>query len=207
MEGDRKLEILQEKMLSACSTTTDLEQQVSKLKALARRITQLEACLNDEMISGSALVSALGIDDTDTYITQDIVPTIVTNAYEEELIGEAPGDGSWDTPIPAQAFLRHTYFVLKDVHQNFKKAAETRSKLQQKHATLKEKMDVRLSKKRKRAESGVAKVESQRKPGRREMLLARRNQINRARKGHKKVRKVRCEEGLPEVRGVDRVCQ
>lgn len=198
--GGAARERLEEKLNQACSKSTELEQKIQKLQQVAKKLSSQEL-LNGENVAGFELMSKLGLDNADPFLSEAL-PTIVTNACEDypNQDGEPFAGDFWNRPVPAQALLQYTYFFLKDIQEAYKKTREKYTKLQAQFAKLTDKLDSTKAKRKQHAETGLKKVEKSRQPDARELHLARRNQINRVRRGVKKQKKVRPEESLSEAR-------
>lgn len=194
--------MLTEKLNNACASSNDLNEKVISLQALAKAIGTSDHVMQDAEISASEMMKSIGYQDTgNMFLDQEAIPAIVTNSVDDSVdeTGRPLEGDVWMRPLPAQTLLRHTYFYLKEVQDRYKKAKAEYTKQQDKYSKMKAKAEHFENRKKRRVEKGLAKVEASRQPQTRERFLARRNQINRHRKGHKKVKKPRAENGLPEA--------
>lgn len=186
-----------ERLTKACAEESTLAEKLAKVKAISKMVSRLEQVANDEDMSGQQLKQLLPIEESDVLLNQEILPAIVTRAYAEENVTHQEESGL-DKPIPAQAFLTQTFFILKDVQTEYKVANDRYERLRVKYAKLIGNKEKRILRRTTNAKKGIEKVEAVRGHGR-ERFLARRNQISRLRKGVKKIKVSRSEDNLPQV--------
>lgn len=190
---------MEEKLTVACSNFNELQEKVAKLKDLTRKCARSSDLEDGSTITATDFVRTMEIKPEDAWLNGDVMPRMIKNILDQcpdEKVGMSEEE-TWTRPLPAYLVIEETFFRLKMETDAFKKAQQTYETLKEKRRKFMEKTTGQMQKKRKIAEKSIA--EETAGPEVQEHKLARRNQINRERKGVKNIKKVRSEEGLGEA--------
>lgn len=199
MTGEEAQAALGEKLTAACSDFHTLQEKVAKLKDLTRKCSRSSDLADGSTITATDFVRTMEIPPEDRWLNDDVMPKMIKNILDQcpdEKV-QPSEEEIWTRPLPAELVIEETFFRLKGETDAFKKAQEKYESLKVKHNKLMEKTTSQMHKKRKTAEKGIA--EETAGPELHQQKLARRNQINRTRRGVKTIKKVRNEEGLGEA--------
>lgn len=197
LAGEEAILALGDKVRKTCSQQGDLEQRVASAQQCVASLPTLTDIVQNKPFSLEELVAVVGSDDP--FILDLFLPTIFEQGQNEELLRSSAQEIPGPSQCPGQVLLKHAFFQLKELEDTLNNAQAKHSAAQKKYANYKTKKDKATSKKRKAAEMACDQFINKDPVGK-ELKLARRNQINRKRKGIKKVKKVREEGCLPEAR-------
>lgn len=193
LAGREQKEALGDKVLRTSAHEHSVLQDVQ----LARKFTLALPCLSqiiqNELLSPSEVLLATNSPTEDGFLSHSFLPKVFQEARKEVTADEEK--------VPGQTILKHSFFELKVLEDGFAKAEKKHAAAQKKYGKMTDKLVKAGAKKRKAAEMECSKIMDGDTVGK-EQKLARRNQINRRRKGIKKIKKVRSEENLPEAGGM-----
>ena len=144
------------------------------------------------------LLLLLGIDGTNKWFEDEFLPTVWLQTAAVCGIEDISDDNWASVEMPLQEVLRQTFHMENELIRERGQITEKRQKLQHRLQRVVVASQNRTNRMKQMASRTVAKKEEEQET--RPVLLARRNQINRARKKIKKKKVERPEEkGLPEV--------
>lgn len=139
----------------------------------------------------SELCEAVGFQCDEAWFNEEVLTFVENHAAAETGLSE-PG-----AAYPAQILLQAAFFGMRDLQLSHTKAEKKLLHAQQTYQSATDKMQAQTNARKKRLHSLVEKLDKD--EAAKEVALARRNQINRFRKGVKMARAQRSEEGLPEA--------
>lgn len=193
--GDKLSEELTEKISKTVQEVSKLEVKVKLASNFVDNLQGLPDLFQNKLLDTTDLLSQIG--DCDDYISSAFLPHVMVKARESGCSDDSGGD-----KLPGRAILKHAFFELKMEEDALTKAKQRHSNAQRKLSLHTQSVQQRLSKKRKAAEIECAKIINRDQVDK-EVALARRNQLNRKRRkiAMDKIKKIRCEDALPEARG------
>ena len=190
--------MLEEKLNSKRCEVSDLEQKVQLLSLLTSAMVASPVIQGEDQKSAFELIAAIGFSTDKPEMLDELMPLVVADAVMDGSNGDMAGDFIHQ-PITGQILLQHTFFMMKSVKDQLNKAKSQLETLRRKHAKLCDKHQQQRVRKRKAAFEAVESVQMQQQEDVAETRLARRNQLNRIKRGIKKIKKQRSEEDLPEA--------
>ena len=152
----------------------------------------------DKQHTCASLMLLLGIDGAGKWFEDEFLPCVWLQAAGACGIEDITDDNWASVEMPLQEVLRQTFHMENELIRERGQITEKRQKLQHRLQRAAEVSQNRTNRMKQTASRIVAKKEEEQET--RPVLLARRNQINRARKKINKKKVERPEEkGLPEV--------
>ena len=192
VSGDQKKEEMAEKCRK---TLQEVNEWQNKLEVATKFCDSFQAnpvLYKNDLLQFDEILNISGVqDDDDKYISTDFLEAVRAKAFEEEAF-ESAGK------IRGRSLLKLVFFQLKDLEDSKQNAQKRHTRAKNQLASHKTLAESRQSMKRKNAETECDKVMLPDDMAK-DRKLARRNQINRKRKGIEKVKKKRSEENLPEA--------
>lgn len=206
-KGEARLEKLERNLGHFCAEANHWLDKSNKLSKVAKTLSMIPPVSGDLPVSWAELEQTTTLQNLlkeDVWLTDDAIPDILQGVCAED--AEDGCDAENDPrarAVPGQLFLKHTYFKLQRVKDLQKKASQGHEKTSSKrNAVMTTQARVKESQ-QKHAQEAVEQWVREHKSEDGHILqdqrLARRNQINRKRKGVTKVKRIRSEEGLAEA--------
>lgn len=210
--GKDALDTLQTNIGNARAEVSSYVDQFKEINKFAQGVSKCPCVVENRSVSWTQLLEDTTLKDlwdASEWLRDEVGPSIVKDACEEfdEELGNSPGEGDASREVPGQLFLKHAYFKVQRTKDSMKSVQQTHAKLTERYQKKVDQRSKTTAREKERnlkgLEDWVARNESDKASELNEMRLARRNQLNRARKGVKKVKKDRAEteEKLPEALG------
>lgn len=180
------------------------------MSELSMFLANLPSISRNQLVSGTGLLQERTIVEllnrTETWLKEDIYPSIFLDAsreYDEEE-GLKPFEGDFFArPLPGHGVLQQCHFKFHEIKDCLKTCRKKYEMINQKRNKILVREEAKKAKETKRSKAGADKWVALNDPEVRtevtEKRLTRRNQINRKRKGIKKIKKDRSEGDMPEA--------
>lgn len=201
--GKRKLEHMENKLTTTCSQNSTLRERLQIVRDFNQKLLQLPELHQNEKCTCVALLEKISLESTDPWFAESHLADVWMGALKEcDIELEDVYDQCvWkQTALPLRTIMKHAFFGERDLEESQKGHAEKYQKLQRQLQDTKHGWSKSSSRKRARTKAVIEKFQQKNEPAVRSKKLARKNQINRMRKNHKKPRVIRDEEeSLPQV--------
>ena len=189
-------ERIKESLANKISEASKLDQRLQEIASATKKMSKLPIIASDELLDGHCLAHALGLSAAEQPMdeAEDFVLLLAKEALEDPDPNLEHPDSWTDIKtlqFPGQTWLKQAYFLQHAIQTEMKEVNKEYQKVAKKSEEMKKKRDRLQARKRQRDEKTVEHFCHAASPGRKAKQLSRRNQINRIRKGVKKLKRRR----------------
>ena len=169
-----------------------MEEVMAKASNFCDSLQGQAAIFKNDLVGADEALTMCDVREEDKdFIAKTFLPLVWEKARKDEVI-------EIENKMQGKTLLKMVFYSLKELEDRTQLAKKRHKKNRDMYASHHKSLHERESRKRKGAEIEVRKI-LDKNPDDRENKLARRNQINRKRRGIKTIVKKRSEEKLPEA--------